>query len=30
MSEVREGFCEGDGGFDLALADKKEQVGGGN
>ena len=28
MSEVREGFCEGDGGFDLALADKKEQVGG--
>ena len=27
VSEVREGLCEGDGGFDLVLAEKKEQVG---
>ena len=26
VSEMREGLSEGDGGFDLALANKKEQV----
>ena len=27
VSEVREGLCEVDGGFDLVLTEKKEQVG---
>merc|ERR1712055_737729 len=26
VSEMREGLCEGDGGFDLVLANKKEQA----